>query len=362
MGKDYSVKQINHNKAFLELVRAGLWEKEAKLLPYDEVDFDTVLRLSEEQSVVGLVTAGFEHVVDKKIPQTVVLQFIGESLQIESRNQTMNAFIASIVEKMRQAHLYGLLVKGSGLAQCYERPLWRACGDIDFFFSKNDYSKAIEFFSSIASETFQDSKFTKSYGVIVDDWTVEIHGTLRCGLSSKTVKETDRVQRDVFYGGDVQSWQNGKTQVFLPGVNSDIFLLFTHFVRHFYQNEFVLRQLCDWCRFLWTYREKIDVGLLEKRLRRSGLMSEWKAFATLAVDFLEMPVEAVPLYSDEKKWHKKGEKILNFIINGFEPNKVKATFAIGKIFPWNTIVFSPSIFFHLNWVKVKERLFGDGNR
>ena len=34
-----------------------------------------------------------------------------------------------------------------------------------------------------------------------------------------------------------------------------------------------------------------------------GLMSEWKAFAAVAVDWLGMPVEAIPLYSSNRKWY-----------------------------------------------------------
>ena len=347
-----------NTEAFLELVRAGLWEKDVRLSQFGKVDYEKIYRLSEEQAVDGLVAAGFEHVVDVKVPSEVVLTFVGNALQLEQRNQAMNGFIASTAEIMNEAGVKGLLVKGSGLAQCYERPLWRACGDIDFFFSRSDFRKATECLTPLSSEVFQDAKFTMSYGLVIDDWMVELHGTLRCGLSSKTVRETDRVQRDVFFGGDVRSWKNGNTTVFLPGVDSDLFLLFTHFVRHFYHNEFVLRQVCDWCRFLWTFQGKIDVGLLENRLRRSGLIEEWKTFAALVVDSLGMPVEAMVLYSNEKKWHRKGEQIMKFLISGVGKSKVKATLAIGKIFPWNTISFLPAILFHLNWLKVKERIFG----
>ena len=60
---------------FFELVRAGLWEKEVRLAPYGEVDYSGVLRLAEEQSVVGLVAAELENVVDVKVPQAEALQF-----------------------------------------------------------------------------------------------------------------------------------------------------------------------------------------------------------------------------------------------------------------------------------------------
>lgn len=40
---------MNKNQqALLELVRAGLWEKDVLLLPYGEVDFANVLQLAED--------------------------------------------------------------------------------------------------------------------------------------------------------------------------------------------------------------------------------------------------------------------------------------------------------------------------
>ena len=54
--------------------------------PYGEIDFAEVLRLSEEQSVVGLVAAGIEHITDGKPQKKDVLQFIGRTVQLEQRN------------------------------------------------------------------------------------------------------------------------------------------------------------------------------------------------------------------------------------------------------------------------------------
>ena len=54
-----------YQKAFLALVKAGLWEKEARLSQFGKVDYEKVMLLAEEQSVAGLVTAGLEHVTDE---------------------------------------------------------------------------------------------------------------------------------------------------------------------------------------------------------------------------------------------------------------------------------------------------------
>ena len=45
-------KKSNTEIAFFTLVRAGLWEKEVRLVPYGDIDFAEVFRLAEEQSLL----------------------------------------------------------------------------------------------------------------------------------------------------------------------------------------------------------------------------------------------------------------------------------------------------------------------
>ena len=51
---------MGNRVAFFGLVRAGLCENEVRLLPYEGIDLVEVMRMTEEQLVVGLVVAGFE--------------------------------------------------------------------------------------------------------------------------------------------------------------------------------------------------------------------------------------------------------------------------------------------------------------
>lgn len=351
---------LNKNiEAFLELVRTGLWEKEARLEQYEKIDFEEIYRLAGEQSVVGLVTAGFEHIQDVKAPQEIVFQCIGESLQLEQTNKAMNQFIEKLVDKMREADIYALLVKGQGIAQCYEKPLWRASGDVDLLLSDSNYKMAKEFLLPLSSDNKPDERYSKHLGMNIDQWYVEIHGTLRTGLSGRIDKVVDDVQKDVFYGGNVRSWMNGKTTVFLPSPDNDVFFVFTHFIKHFYKEGMNLRQICDWCRLLWTYRDSLNHELLEKRIRKAGLMAEWQAFATLAVEYLGMPAEAMPMYNVNLNANKKkAERLLMHILKGEPYSKVRDTWAIAKIFPWHTLKFTPAIFLNVNGLKIKERLFG----
>ena len=74
-----------------------------------------------------------------------------------------------------------------------------------------------------------------------------------------------------------------------------------------------LRRLCDWCRLMWIFRGEVDLRLLEDRLSRMGLVSEWRAFGAISVEYLGMPADSMPLYDKRKKWSRKALRILNFI-------------------------------------------------
>jgi len=243
------MKLDKNQKAFLALVGTGLWadvdssDIQNKGLK-EPVDWDNVYWLSEEQSVIGVVLAGIE-LSKIKPPQELLLQWIGEIQMLEEQNKSMNQFIAELIEKMRDADIYTLLVKGQGIAQCYERPLWRACGDVDLLLSDSNYLKAKKVLISFASNVEREEPYEKHIGMTIDSWLVELHGSLKTGISNRIDKGIVSLQRDVFYLGNVRSWLNGETRVFLPSENNDVLFVFTHILKHFFHKGIGLRQICD---------------------------------------------------------------------------------------------------------------------
>lgn len=312
--------------AFFALLRAGLWERwddNANLnIDDDEVDWEEVYRLAEEQSVIGLVSAGLDrfkvHDSGFNVPQEWALQFVGSSLQLEQSNKSMNQYLARLIGEMRRADIYALLIKGQGLAQCYERPLWRTNGDIDLFLSDDNYQKAKKYLQPLASTVESEATYEKHLGMTLNGWVVELHGRLRCGLSGRSDKVLDKIQDDVFFGGDVRSWNNQGVPVFMLSVENDVFYVFTHYLGHFYKGGIGLRQICDWCRLLWTYKDTIKTDKLQSYIKSSGLESEWKAFGAFAVEYLGMPVSAVPMVNEndnhKEKLKRKAERIKDFIL------------------------------------------------
>ena len=237
----------NSQKAFFELLRAGLWENfpvhgEGLMVNgSSNVDWEVVYRLATEQSVMGLVLAGIEKSNTNRtdntnrLPQELLLQWIGEVQIIEEQNKAMNEFVAKLIEKLRKENVYAILVKGQGIAQCYERPLWRTSGDVDLLLSDSNYEKAKKVLLPLAIDVDTEYKTLKHLGITLKNgFVVELHGMLHTRLSNRIDRGVDEAQKDVFCGGHVRSWMNGRTPVFLPSPDNDLIFIFTHILKHFY--------------------------------------------------------------------------------------------------------------------------------
>ena len=315
---------------FFKLVRAGLWadaeSTDLGIQEYtDSVDWEKVYQVAEEQSVVGLVLAGLE-LSNVKPPQELLLQWIGEVQVLERQNKAMNQFIAELIEKMRIADIYTILVKGQGIAQCYERPLWRSCGDVDLLLNVDNYEKAKTFLTPLADQVEPEEINMKHLGMTIGDWIVELHGTMHTEISSRVNLGVDEAQDACFKKGGVRSWNNGGTNILLPSPDNDVILVFTHILEHFFIEGVGLRQVCDWCRLLWTYRSELDLQLLESRIQNMGLMSEWKAFYALATKYLGMPDlgsqdsqarmsdQGAGLMVYDSRFDKKADRIMELVL------------------------------------------------
>ena len=355
-----------HRDAFFALLRAGLWEQEVSLASYGAVDCDALFEQARDQAVVGLVAAGQERVADERPTKEQMRRFREEVLDLEACNIEMNDIVTWLTERLAEEQIHPVLLRGAGVAQCYSRPLFRAIGDIDLLLDEKNYVRARTLLSPLAQSVGKERIYDKHLSMEFASCDLELHGTIRTGLSNRIDHGLDALRFEILKRGCVRIWRNEGVVIPLPDYDCDSILIFAHFLKHFYRGGVGLRQICDWCRLLWTGREAIDRTLLGQRLDSMGLMDAWKAFGALAVEVLGLPGDAMPFYVPARKWSRKAEGILAFILKSGNfghkrgtgyykkyPYWVRKAISMGRrmgdlchhafIFPRDVLRFSPHI-------------------
>jgi len=280
----------------------------------------------------------------------------------------MNQFIKELVDSLQKSDIESILLKGQGVARCYERPLWRESGDVDLLFSEQKYQLSKSLLIPKATSVEKEHISAKHLGVSIGPWIVEIHGRLRASLTSTINKVLSEIMSDTFSNNIVRIWNNDGIEVPLLSHDNDTIYIFAHYLNHFYKGGIGLRQICDWSRLLWIYRDSIDQELLIKRINRMGLMREWLVFGTFAVKYLGMPSDAMPLFKETKRLTKKAGVVCSFILSvgnfghNRNTNYYKYPYIVRKlisferrfadllyharVFPFDTLRFTPNIMFH----------------
>ena len=99
-------------------------------------------------------------------------------------------------------------------------------------------------------------------------------------------------------------------------------------------------------------------------------MTEWKAFAAFAVNYLGMPPEAMPLYDSSARWKRKAHQIRAFIlrVGNFGHNRDSSIYTRYPYLVYKAISFGRHVgdffeqllIFPLDSLRAFEKMFTGG--
>lgn len=302
-------------EAFLALLKAGLWETSPELSAFTPpIDWEEILRLTEEQTVTGVITDGIAS-LPKEFhgARPLMMQFYARTATLEDENQRMNAFVPRLMTQLEQRGVRSMLLKGQGVSTCYPQPLHRVDGDIDLLVPDADeYRNARTLMAMIAEEVQQEDEGRKHSAFQHKGFVIEIHGDFRFSINRSCRLNTPAWKRKRLSEEGRRIKEGLLENVVLPPVQFDVLFIFAHLLNHYMGAGGVgLRQVSDWMMFLNQNLENVDLQALEADLDQLGLRKYWEVFGTMAVDFLGFPRERMPLY--DAKNAKKAEIVLENI-------------------------------------------------
>lgn len=286
---------------FFALLRAGLWDTpaDAELFSGD-TRWETIFVQAARQTVQGLVAKAASTLPTEVQPPAPILGKARGIVAATIRSHALlNRTLAEAVTMLAQNGIRPVLLKGQGVATNYTDPTLRMCGDIDLYIGNPDYHLACLLARQWGETEEEGTESEKHYHFCHGGVTVELHRIAERLPLPRQDTRFQRWTRRHLHGNNLRSVVIEGIAVSLPPVNFDALYIFNHAWHHLSAGGGIgWRQLCDWVRYLHTFRHEIDHAMLECDLHSFGLWRQWRMFSTIAVDMLGLPREEYPFYTD----------------------------------------------------------------
>ena len=288
-------------KQFFALVQSGLWGTPVDTTLFNiQTDWAQLYQSAKVQALLGITFDGMQTLPQELRPKReLYLKWCNALLQIEENNHILNQEIAKVYTLYRANQIEPVLLKGQGVAQNYRNPLHRQCGDIDLYIGPKNYEKANKLLRTESTgEHEENHKHTCIHWHGVD---IENHRVLS-RLSSPSSDKS--FQQEIARWHGITACRNLEIegyQVTLPPLSFDVAYVLTHSALHFLNEGIGLRQVCDWANILHTQKDNIDLKEIANLLQKWGLSKAAKVFGVVAVNYLGLPMEELPIPYTQKE-------------------------------------------------------------
>lgn len=298
-------------KQFLELLRAGLWGGCPDVTLFQgEVKWKAIFKIAREQAVQVLVADGMEALPEHLAPKKETIYKVAIRRTTNSlAYKVQKSLINRITTLFNEEGIPSILLKGQGVAQNYQKPESRMCGDIDIYVGMDNFHKACEILRREgAEELIHQDEHEFHIAFDLDDKTIEVHKKsdvihgrkLNDSLQKWITNHLDAKLAD----GTLPKWNNDGTLINIPDPTVNAFYIIHHAVRHMLGEGIGLRHVCDWMIFLHTHQDQIDTEELKAKLAEYKMATAWGQFGALATKYLGFPEEHLlvpPINQNESK-------------------------------------------------------------
>ena len=298
-------------KQFLELLRAGLWGGCPDVTLFQgEVNWKAIFKISREQAVQVLVADGMEALPEHLAPKKETIYKVAIRRTTNSlAYKVQKSLINRITTLFNEEGIPSILLKGQGVAQNYQKPESRMCGDIDIYVGMDNFHKACEILRREgAEELIHQDEHEFHIAFDLDDKTIEVHkksDVIRGRKLNDSLQKWTASHLDAkLAAGTLPKWNNDGTLINIPDPTYNAFYIIHHAVRHMIGEGIGLRHVCDWMIFLHTHQDQIDKEELKAKLAEYKMATAWGQFGALATKYLGFPEEHLlvpPINQNESK-------------------------------------------------------------
>jgi hypothetical protein len=309
--------ELNHTyNAFLALLRAGLWNREpdGEYFPLSPEVWKQVYQLAHKQTVQGIIYEGIMLLPDNYFPpKKILLKWVVSVDSIEKRNEQMNKDAGELYAFFKENHITAFLMKGQGIASCYENPLLRVCGDIDWFFpDKEQFDRANRLIEECGIKIQKQIGFGSTC-YIWREFLIEHHQHL-LDIRNPFLSGYLCRLRQKEYDNSVYLNINGQTIPILSPLLTHLSVN-THILKHLLSFGITIRQVCDSARVCYAYHDQVSGDALKEIYSKLGIYNWMQQLNHLLVSHFGMPEKYLPFPLTPQR---KADEMMTDLLQGID--------------------------------------------
>lgn len=290
-----------NRERFFSLLRAGMWsmQPDASLFEGGETDWQCIYAWARHHAVLAWIYDGIELLPQEMRPgRAIMMKWFSVVVQIEKANEVINSRIAELVRLYSSAGIPFVLLKGQGLAACYPHPSHRQCGDIDVYVGRDNYLRANEVLvydgGVVAEAEDRHDKHTaiKWRGVMVEN-----HQDAARLCTPSYNRHLQTFVRDTMSSAEASFVLSG-VSVRVPSPYFNSLYVLIHALVHLLSTGVGLRQICDWACVMRNHASSFDRDKWLEDMDSMGLRRPFAIFGSIAVKYLGLAPEVLPLPCD----------------------------------------------------------------
>lgn len=272
---------------FVRLIRFALLDNKTPLNKLSSEQWEEIAKIARDHAMTGILYCALEKMPRDLLPEKeILLKTYSITQQIEKQNRFLNTRLISIFNIYDGFEAKPMLLKGQGVASCYENPLRRNSGDIDVFINNN--------FDKVNAWAHTQDKEAQDYEPELDKhvhfhWQnvmVENHFMLARFFNRATDKKMQEITEEGLKAEAplIISIDSSKIELLPPTLY--LLHLITHFAHHLMDWGIGLRQLCDIIMFINRYHNSINQTMLQRWITELHLERVASAIVTIGTNDL----------------------------------------------------------------------------
>lgn len=277
---------ITEQDIYLKILAYGLTEDTSITPPkVDAINWNKFYSFCESQAILGIGLQCIDKLKSQlgsglKMPQVLLLQWIGIVEQIKVQNQLLNKRTKELTEYLANKGRRSCILKGQGNALMYPEPLLRSSGDIDVWL-EGSKKEIVEFVHKDYPQI--NIEYHHMQYPVFDDVEVEVHYYPSYCYN----KWHNHRLLQYFKDESIKQFDNSTGQGFnAPTVPFNLMFQLSHMMRHFFTQGIGLRHAIDYYYLLQQDITEEQKSELVSVLKRCGMYKFFSAIIWIEISVL----------------------------------------------------------------------------